>query len=142
MKTLYFQSAKVYMDQSVCFTVRMIKSHFEDYDGKNLKDITDYLLHESNVEKETGGKPENQSNSGTNSSKTKPVDKNIDPISFINSVVEKEGITPGEKTMRKRILYTVNDLLAAGIDTLSVLIQWALIYMAVFPETQEKVKVF
>lgn len=45
-----------------------------------------------------------------------------------------------EEELKKRIIYNVGDIFGAGYDTMFTMLHWSFLYLAVFPDTQTKVR--
>ena len=135
----------------------MLSSHWETYDEKNMRDLVDCLYHESERERcnnnnkvpkpdQNGFEYDHNQLDGTDSTSTRNnnlmtesnyenigtnFESTVNPFCVVDESVELE--------LKKRITYNIGDIFGAGYDTMFTIIHWAFLYMAVFPDTQNKV---
>ena len=137
------QALKIYSDAYWRFVSTLVKNHWDSYCPDTLRDLVDCLRYESDkacrklLEKKAMaqvGRPgaERRSNGDvSNMDAANGLDKNANNLS--NAQVESHA-----EELEMKIATATGDVFGAGYDTLHTAVTWMFLYMAAYPEMQQK----
>ena len=148
---MLLQDLKTYTKHYMDFIISMLTSHWRTYEEDYMRDLVDCLYFESEKERRNNNeksikngviKHDVNSNGNANGFENVHAENGYHEIKQNQSIVNPYVIKDrsAELELRKRITYTVGDIFGAGYDTTFSMIHWALLYMAVHPDFQAKVR--